>query len=125
METLRALGAMGAAWMVPGHGEPLDDPRETLALNLSVLDRAADWLLDRLSQGPAGTEDLLAAFAPVMGMRIADPTSYVLNRATLLGFLSSFERENRVRVVIEDGRWLWTMAPQTEVPHTESTESTE
>jgi glyoxylase-like metal-dependent hydrolase (beta-lactamase superfamily II) len=111
METLRALGAMDAAWMVPGHGEPLDDPTETLALNLSVLDRAADWLLDRLSHGPAGTEDLLAAFAPAMGMRIADPTSYVLNRATLLGFLSSFERDGRAAVAIEDGRWLWMLRP--------------
>ena len=93
--------------MVPGHGEPLDDPRETLALNLAVLDRAAAWLLDRLSRGPAGTEDLLADFAPALGMRIVDPTSYVLNRATLLGFLSSFERDGRASVVIEDGRWLW------------------
>jgi len=76
-----------------------------------VLDRAADWLLDRLSQGPAGTEDLLAAFAPAMGMRIADPTSYVLNRATLLGFLSSFERAGRAAVVIEGGRWLWMLRP--------------
>jgi hypothetical protein len=41
-------------------------------------------------------------------MRIADTTSYVLNRATLLGFLSSFEREGRVRVIIEGSRWLWT-----------------
>ena len=110
METLRALGAMDAAWMVPGHGEPLDDPRETLALNLEVLGRAAAWLLDRLARGPAGTGDLLAELAAAMGMRIADPTSYVLNRATLLGFLSSFEREGRVRVVIEGGRWVWMAA---------------
>jgi glyoxylase-like metal-dependent hydrolase (beta-lactamase superfamily II) len=111
METLRLLGAMDAAWMVPGHGEPLDDPRETLALNRSTLDRAAAWLLGRLARGPASTEDILPAFAAAMAMRIADPTSYVLNRATLLGFLSSFEREARVAVVIEDGRWLWTPAP--------------
>jgi hypothetical protein len=96
--------------MVPGHGEPLDDPRETLALNLAVLDRAAAWLLDRLARGPAGTEDLLAEFAPAMGMRIADPTSYVLNRATILGFLSSFERAGSASVLIEDGRWLWRSA---------------
>jgi glyoxylase-like metal-dependent hydrolase (beta-lactamase superfamily II) len=108
METLRALGGMDAAWMVPGHGEPLDDPRETLALNLAVLERAAAWLLERLARAPAGTEDLLAELATAMGMRIADPTSYVLNRATLLGFLSSFEREGRAGVVVEGGRWLWT-----------------
>jgi glyoxylase-like metal-dependent hydrolase (beta-lactamase superfamily II) len=110
METLRLLGAMDAAWMVPGHGEPLDDPRETLALNLATLERAAAWLLDRLAIGPASTEDLLAEFAAAMAMRIADPTSYVLNRATLLGFLSSFERDGRVQVVIEGGRWLWAQA---------------
>ncbi|HVG45794.1 MAG TPA: MBL fold metallo-hydrolase [Longimicrobium sp.] len=108
METLRALGRVDAAWMVPGHGEPLDDPRETLALNLAVLERAAAWLLDRLALGPASTDELLPAFASAMEMRIADPTSYVLNRATLLGFLSSFERDGQAEVVIEDGRWLWT-----------------
>lgn len=107
MATLRALGTMDAAWMVPGHGEPLDDPRDTLALNLEVLERAAAWLLDRLARGPAATEELLPAFAAAMEMRIADPTSYVLNRATLLGFLSSFEREGRAAVVIDAGRWLW------------------
>jgi glyoxylase-like metal-dependent hydrolase (beta-lactamase superfamily II) len=107
IETLRALAGMDAAWMVPGHGEPEDDPSDTLALNLAVLDRAAGWLLGRLSEGPAGTEDLLADFVPAMGMRIADTTSYVLNRATLLGFLSSFEREGHVRVLIEGARWLW------------------
>jgi glyoxylase-like metal-dependent hydrolase (beta-lactamase superfamily II) len=107
METLRTLAATEAAWMVPGHGEPLDDPRETLALNLAVLECAAAWLLDRLSLGPAATGDLLPAFARAMEMRIADPTSYVLNRATLLGFLSSFERDGRVSVIIENARWLW------------------
>jgi len=111
METLRTLGGREAAWMVPGHGEPLDDPRETLALNLAVLERAASWLLERLALGPASTDDLLPAFASAMEMRIADPTSYVLNRATLLGFLSSFERAGRVKVVIEGGRWLWAVAP--------------
>ena len=39
--------------------------------------------------------------------RIADPPSYVLNRATLLGFLSSMERAGAARVIIEGGRWLW------------------
>lgn len=111
METLRWLAATPAAWMVPGHGEPLDDPRGTLALNLEVLERAASWLLERLAHGPASTEDLFPAFAQAMEMRIADPTSYVLNRATLLGFLSSFERDGRAAVSIEDGRWLWLVAP--------------
>jgi hypothetical protein len=93
--------------MVPGHGEPLDDPRDTLALNLHVLERAAAWLLARLARGPATTDDLLPAFGQAMEMRIADPTSYVLNRATLLGFLSSLERDGRVTVTIDGGRWLW------------------
>lgn len=110
METLRALASADAAWMVPGHGEPLDDPRETLAMNLAVLERAASWLLDHLAAGPATTDALLPAFAAAMQMRIADPTSYVLNRATLLGFLSSFERGGRACVSIEDGRWLWHAA---------------
>lgn len=107
METLRQLREMDAAWMVPGHGEPLDDPRDTLDLNLAVLQRAADWLMERLRRAPAGTEDLLVEFAAALAMRIADPPSYVLNRATLLGFLSSLERAGQLRVVIDGGRWSW------------------
>jgi glyoxylase-like metal-dependent hydrolase (beta-lactamase superfamily II) len=107
METLRALEAMDAAWMVPGHGEPLDDPRETLAMNRRVLDRASTWLRERIAREPAGGEDLLAEFAAAMGMRIADAPSYVLNRAAMLGFLSSLERQGAARVVIEGGRWKW------------------
>ena len=107
METLRALAAMDAAWMVPGHGEPLDDPRETRAMNLALLQRAADWLRDRFRRGPARTEDLLVEFAGAMGMRLVDPPSYSLNRAAMLGFLSTLEREGAVRVAIEAGRWTW------------------
>ncbi|HEX6750016.1 MAG TPA: MBL fold metallo-hydrolase [Longimicrobium sp.] len=110
METLRALGGMDAAWMVPGHGEPLDDPRETLALNLAVLQRASDWLRDRFRRGPARTEDLLVEFAGAMGMRLVDPPSYALNRAAMLGFLSTLEREGAVRVMIDGGRWTWLPA---------------
>ena len=107
METLRALGGMDAAWMVPGHGEPLDDPRATLELNLRVLERASGWLRERIARAPTGSEELLAEFAAAMGMRLADPPSYVLNRAAMLGFLSSLEREGAVRVVIDGGRWTW------------------
>ena len=108
METLRTLAAMDAAWMVPGHGDPVDDPRETLQLNLRVLDDAMSWLRDRFRRGTARTEDLLIEFAGVMGMRLADAPSYVLNRAAMLGFLSTLEREGAVRVTIEAGRWTWS-----------------
>jgi glyoxylase-like metal-dependent hydrolase (beta-lactamase superfamily II) len=110
VETLGRLKEMDAAWMVPGHGEPLDDARQTLDLNLAVLQRAADWLMERLRRAPAGTEDLLVEFAVAMGMRLADPPSYVLNRAALLGFLSSLERGGQLRVVIDGGRWMWVAA---------------
>ena len=108
METLHSLAAMDAAWMVPGHGDPLDDPRETLMLNRRVLDDAMSWLRDRFRRGPARTEDLLVEFAGAMGMRLSDPPSYVLNRAAMLGFLSTLEREGALRVTIEAGRWTWS-----------------
>jgi glyoxylase-like metal-dependent hydrolase (beta-lactamase superfamily II) len=109
-ETLATFGSMDAEWYVPGHGAALSDPRETVAANAAALDRGFGWLEERLRRGPAGTGRLLAEFAAAMGMRIADPPSYVLNRATLLGFLSSMERGGSVRVVIEEGRWIWAAA---------------
>jgi glyoxylase-like metal-dependent hydrolase (beta-lactamase superfamily II) len=110
MEALHSLAAMDAAWMVPGHGDPLDDARETLMLNLRVLDDAMSWLRDRFRRGTARTEDLLVEFAGAMGMRLVDAPSYVLNRAAMLGFLSTLERQGAVRVTIEAGRWTWTAA---------------
>ncbi|HET7230105.1 MAG TPA: MBL fold metallo-hydrolase [Longimicrobium sp.] len=110
METLRQLKEIDAAWMVPGHGEPLDEPGETLDLNLAILQRAAEWLAERLRRATAGTEELLIEFAAAHGMRLTDPPSYVLNRATLLGFLSSMERAGEARVVIDNGRWMWEAA---------------
>jgi glyoxylase-like metal-dependent hydrolase (beta-lactamase superfamily II) len=107
METLRRLRGMDAGWMVPGHGEPLEDAHATIDTNLAVLQGAAEWLVERLRHAPAGGEDLLVEFAGAMRMRIADPPSYVLNRATMLGFLSSLEAAGEVRVVIEGGRWMW------------------
>jgi hypothetical protein len=98
---------MEAAWMVPGHGEPLQDARDTIDLNLAVLERAMAWLRDRVRRAPAGSEDLLVEFASALGMRIADPPSYVLNRATMLGCLSSLERAGEIRVSVEGGRWVW------------------
>ena len=112
MQTLRSLAATDAAWMVPGHGDPLEDPRETLQLNLRVLDDAMSWLRDRFRRGPARTEDLLVEFAGAMGMRLADPPSYVLNRAAMLGFLSTLDREGAARVTIEAGRWTWSASDE-------------
>lgn len=110
IETLKRMPSIDAAWMVPGHGDPVDEPGEVLALNLAVLQRAMEWLLERLRRAPGGTEEVLIDFAAAHGMRLADPPSYVLNRATLLGFLSSLERAGEIRVAIEGGRWTWVVA---------------
>jgi glyoxylase-like metal-dependent hydrolase (beta-lactamase superfamily II) len=107
METLERLLDYAVGWMVPGHGDPLDEPGPTLRLNLQILKRAEAWLDERLQRAPAGSEELLAEFAQALGMRISDPPSYVLNRAAMLGFLGGLERQGRIEVVIEAGRWIW------------------
>jgi glyoxylase-like metal-dependent hydrolase (beta-lactamase superfamily II) len=107
METLRLLLADAAEWMVPGHGEPLDEPGDTLRLNLEILERAAAWLEQRVRQAAATTEELLPDFIGAMGMHISDAPSYVLNRATMLGLLAGLERQDLLEVMIEDARWIW------------------
>lgn len=109
-ESLLRLGGIAAEWFVPGHGEALADPRATLDANLAALDRAFAWLEERLGRGPAGTEELLAEFGARFGLRLTEPGPYVLNRAALLGFLGTLEREGRAAVLLEGGRWLWTAA---------------
>lgn len=109
--SLQRLADYRPAWYVPGHGEPVDDIRHaTFSANFAALGLAFEWLGERLRAVPAGTEELLVEFAAAMGMRLTDPTTYVLNRTTLLGFLAAMERKGSVRVVIEGGRWLWALA---------------
>lgn len=109
LDALRALE--GAAWLVPGHGEALDDPDATLDANAAALDAGFEWLGARLHRGPAGTEDLLVEFGERFGLRLSDPSSWVLNRTAMLGFLSSMERAGEAAVLLEGGRWLWA-APE-------------
>jgi glyoxylase-like metal-dependent hydrolase (beta-lactamase superfamily II) len=110
-DSLRRLLADGAAWMMPGHGDALSEPAETLNANLAVLDRVFGWLADRLARAPASTEDLLAEIAPVFGLRMGDPSAFVLNRTALLGFLSTLEREGGASFTLDGGRWLWVGKP--------------
>lgn len=104
---LERLRGMDAAWTVPGHGPPLDDPAATLRENLATLDRAFAWLRERLARGPAGTDDLLAEFAAAFALRMDDAPAFVLNRTALLAFLTTLEEEGHTAVRLEGRRWLW------------------
>jgi glyoxylase-like metal-dependent hydrolase (beta-lactamase superfamily II) len=106
--SLQRLLTDPATHMVPGHGDVEQEPEATLRINLDVLERVFDWILESLNSGPSSTEDLLADIAPVFGLRMDDPAAWVLNRAALLGFLSTLNREGKAMVVTEYGRWLWT-----------------
>jgi glyoxylase-like metal-dependent hydrolase (beta-lactamase superfamily II) len=106
--SLQWLQRSAFGWYVPGHGEALTDPAETLAANLDTIDQAEAWIVERLAQRPTTADELLPALAERFGLRIADATGFVLYRTTLLGYLSSLEREGRVGFVIEGGRWVWS-----------------
>jgi glyoxylase-like metal-dependent hydrolase (beta-lactamase superfamily II) len=107
-DSVHRLAGIEAAWFVPGHGDPVDDAHAPVfAENVAALDRAFTWLAERLAHVPASTETLLVEFAGALGMRLDNPSSWVLNRATLLGFLAAMERGGSLRVVMEEGRWLW------------------
>jgi glyoxylase-like metal-dependent hydrolase (beta-lactamase superfamily II) len=106
----RLLGDAARA-MVPGHGEVEREPEATLRINVAVLDRVFDWLRDRLAMEPASTETLLEEIAPAFGLRMGDPSAWVLNRCAVLGFLSTLEREGAADVIVEGGQWLWCEAP--------------
>jgi glyoxylase-like metal-dependent hydrolase (beta-lactamase superfamily II) len=107
--TLLGLRSTRFRWYVPGHGEALREPEATIAANLEVVERTLGWLAERIRKAPAGTEDLLVEWAAAFALRIGDPTAYVLFRTTLLGYLTTLEREGAVRVTIERGRWLWSV----------------
>lgn len=106
--SLQHLDDYAPAWYVPGHGDAVGDVRDdTFSANAAALSLAFEWLGERLRAVPTGTEDLLVEFAHAVGLRLTDPASYVLNRTTLLGFLSAMERGGGAQVLLEGGRWLW------------------
>jgi len=108
-DSLLRLQQTDAAVLVPGHGDPVADDRAgVFQENLAALDRASTWLAERVRRAPASTEDLLVEFAAALGMHLDTPSRWVLNRATLLGFLSSLERAGHATVLMQQGRWLWT-----------------
>jgi glyoxylase-like metal-dependent hydrolase (beta-lactamase superfamily II) len=106
--SLQWLQRSSHAWYVPGHGEALSDPAAALAANLEVIERVESWLLERLRQQPASTDDLLAAMVEPFGLRVADATAFVLYRTTVLGYLTALERQGGIAMTIEGSRWLWS-----------------
>jgi glyoxylase-like metal-dependent hydrolase (beta-lactamase superfamily II) len=107
-QSLQWLQRSAFRWYVPGHGEALDQPAAALAANLAVIQRVESWLLERLRQQPASTDDLLAAMVEPFGLRVTDATAFVLLRTTVLGYLTALERQGRTAIMIEGGRWLWS-----------------
>jgi glyoxylase-like metal-dependent hydrolase (beta-lactamase superfamily II) len=104
---LRRLVGDGAEWMVPGHGEPLLEAGATIRANLAVMADVRGWVADRIRGEPCGTDALLAEWTRAFALRADDPTSWVLARATLLGYLGAMTREGEAAAVVREGRWEW------------------
>ncbi|CAN5861440.1 MBL fold metallo-hydrolase [soil metagenome] len=105
--SMERVGETQADWYVPGHGEALQDPRATLTENIDVIDSTMRWLTTRLDEAPATTDDLLVSMAEFFGLELGNPTSFVLYRTTLLGYLTSLHRAGGITARIADARWLW------------------
>ncbi|ADU50370.1 beta-lactamase domain-containing protein [Thermaerobacter marianensis DSM 12885] len=110
LESLERVREVDAGWFVPGHGPAVRagaELGEVLEANAAAIRRLLEWAAERLRQGPAGTEDLLAEMGAALGVAMTDPVAYVLNRTALLGVLATLEREGAVRAEVRDGRWWW------------------
>lgn len=106
--SLLAVRNVTADWFIPGHGPALDDPEPTLQANLDVLDRALAWVGERVERAPVATEELLVEFAARFALKLDEPGAFVLNRAALLGFLTTLHGEGDAEILLEGGRWHWT-----------------
>ena len=110
LDSLERVRGVDAAWFVPGHGPAVQAGPELEAVldaNAAAVRRLLDWAAERLRRGPAGTEDLLAELGTHLGVGMADPAAYALNRTALLGVLATLERQGAARVEVRDGRWWW------------------
>lgn len=108
LESLERLAACKERWVVPGHGEHLDQTRDDLATmlqaNRNQALRLQAILLDLLSGGPQTEEQLVFETQKRLGKTLGSEPQYFLDRAAVAAHLSHLCHARQVQIGYEGGR---------------------
>lgn len=98
LDSLARLRALGARWLLPAHGPPIDDPAGKLDFYVRHRLEREQRVLAALDDAPRAVEELVPPAYPDV-----PPAIYPLAARSLLAHLIKLEREGRA--VREGARW--------------------
>jgi len=99
---LQRVVEMDVALALPGHGPPIDRPRELVAERMAFHQARAAALLARLQQGPATVYELTLALFPHL-----DPINRFLAVSEVMGHLDLLEAQGQVMSRCEGSLRIW------------------
>jgi glyoxylase-like metal-dependent hydrolase (beta-lactamase superfamily II) len=93
----------------PGHGPMMERLDPLIDLNLDLIHRVSEAIVDLLAE-PATAEQLLTNVFERFDAPIADASSFYLLQPTVFAFLSHLEREGAISHEIDERRSIWRRA---------------
>lgn len=93
----------------PGHGPMMERLDPLIDLNLDLIHRVIEAIVDLLAE-PSTAENLLTKIFERFDASIADASSFYLLQPTVFAFLSHLEREGAISHEIDERRSTWRRA---------------
>lgn len=106
-EAIDAVRAVGAAVVLPGHGEPTGDVAALCDANLAAVERASSAVLSACGE-PSTLPEVVERVCAMLEVTMADVTRYVLNQTAVLAHLTDLEEHGLLRLEVIRNRLLWT-----------------
>lgn len=104
--SLEKVLSAGAAWTVPGHGQALEEPVETIEENRKTVLHQVFAVLELVSR-PATLEEIIRRLAGETGLSITSPSLFFLYRTTVTAYLSYLYGRGMVDCHLEDNSLYW------------------
>lgn len=109
LETIAKLEETAYACYVPGHGEPVEDPREALAANRAVTESIAGLVVEIAGRDGRAREEIMKEIVRRKEITL-HPEQYLLVFATVSAYLGHLADTGRLQTRYGDGELLWAAA---------------
>lgn len=103
LHSARAVMDVDAAWYVPGHGVPTQDPSGAVAALCTRHEAAYQTAVNRCAQA-ATLEDIVEAVCAAFELTPANPGAYVLLRTPVAAYVSAAVSQGHLQAVLRGGR---------------------
>ncbi len=104
--TLETLLATGHAAYLPAHGEPVGDVKPVARMNLEVMDRLSEFILETLARRPRSREEVLAAVVEAFPVTL-NSTQFHLTYSAIGAYLAHLKHQKLIEPEFTSTRMLW------------------